>query len=328
MKEMLEYLFDNQTLSKVDAKSILKEIATGLYNNSQMAAFLSVFRLRGLTVDELDGFRAAMLELCIRVDLSEFDPLDIVGTGGDGKNTFNISTLSAFIVAGSGLKVAKHGNYGVSSACGSSNVLEALGVSLSGEVDTLKQNLDRVGICFLHAPLFHPAMKNVAPVRRELGVKTFFNILGPLVNPATPRYQLLGVYNLEFARLYSYLLQRGETSFMIVHSLDGYDEVSLTGPVKIISGTKEQIFEPTDFGFDKVKEEELQQGSSVESATAVFRSILEGQGTKAQNQVVIANAGLAIQCAKPKKELSACFQMARESLESGAALKVLKKLIK
>jgi len=326
MKEMLEHLFSGASLKAEEARSVLKDIASQKYPASQVAAFLTVFRMRTLTVDELEGFRNALLDLCIRVDLSDYDLIDIVGTGGDGKNTFNISTCTAFVIAGSGSMVAKHGNYAASSICGSSSVLEALGVELSTEVGVLKRNLEDAGICFLHAPLFHPSLKHVAPVRREMGVMTFFNVLGPLVNPAQPESQMLGVCSSEVARLYSYLLQRGSKRYVIVHSLDGYDEVSLTGPVRLISNQAEALHEVSDLGFETVAKEMLQGGDSIEASAEIFLKILDGEGTAAQNQVVIANAGVALQCFHPEASPEDCFAIAQESLESGAARNALRKL--
>jgi len=225
MKEVLNRLIQHQTLSSSEAREILINIANGSYNTSQIASFLTVYMMRSVSVEELEGFRNALLELCLNVDLSAYNPIDLCGTGGDGKDTFNISTLASFVTAGAGVKVTKHGNYGVSSSCGSSNVLEFLGIKFSNDKDYLERAIDQVGICILHAPLFHPAMKNVAPIRRELGVKTFFNMLGPMVNPAFPPNQLVGVFNLELARLYSYLYQKTDKNYTIVHALDGYDEI-------------------------------------------------------------------------------------------------------
>ena len=253
MKEILNRLINNQVLSREEAKQVLTGLASGAYNNSQVASFLTVDLMRAITVQELEGFRDAMLELCNPVDLKGYDAIDVCGTGGDGKNTFNISTISSFIVAGAGVHVAKHGNYGVSSVSGSSNVLESLGVKFSGEADQMKRSLDGSNICFMHAPLFHPAMKNVGPIRRELGIKTFFNMLGPMVNPAFPPNQLVGVFSLELARLYGYLYQNTDKNFSIIHALDGYDEVSLTGDFKLISNSTETSISPDSIGFRKLQ---------------------------------------------------------------------------
>ena len=259
MKTILNNLFEHKTLSQSEAKEVLFNIAAEKYNASQVSAFMSVYLMRSITVEELSGFRDAMLDLCLKTEFASNESIDIVGTGGDGKDTFNISTLACFVVAGAGIKVTKHGNYGVSSISGSSNVLEAIGYKFTNDKSVLEKQLERSGICFLHAPLFHPAMKSVAPIRKELGVRTFFNMLGPVVNPCFPKYQLLGVYNLEMARLYNYLLQNTKTEYAIVHSLDGYDEVSLTSDYKLITKNKEQIISPSEIGFNKLKQEELSE---------------------------------------------------------------------
>lgn len=323
MKEILNNLYEHKTLSNETAKEVLVNIASAKYNSSQVASFMSVYLMRPITVEELSGFREAMLELCLKVEFNTNETIDIVGTGGDGKDTFNISTLSCFVVAGSGIKVTKHGNYGVSSVTGSSNVLEAIGYKLTSDKNILQKQLDEADLCFMHAPLFHPAMKNVAPIRKELGVRTFFNMLGPIVNPCFPKYQLLGVYNLEMARLYNYLLQKTSSEYTIVHSLDGYDEISLTENYKMITREKEQIIEPKN----RFKPEDLFGGKSVDESAKTFLNILKGEGTKAQNEVVIANAGTAIHCVT-KKKLEECFSEAKESLESKKALNVFNKLIK
>jgi len=235
MKKTLNNLINHETLTKDEAKNILINIASGSYNESQITSFLTVFMMRNVTIQELDGFREALLELCLRIDLESYNPIDLCGTGGDGKDTFNISTLASFITAGAGVKVAKHGNYGVSSSCGSSNVLEFLGIKFTNKADKLEEAIDKAGICILHAPLFHPAMKNVAPIRKELGIKTFFNMLGPLVNPSFPNNQIVGVFSLELARIYSYLFQKTNKNYAILHDINGYDEISLTGNTKIIT---------------------------------------------------------------------------------------------
>lgn len=328
MRKELEYLFDHKTLSKSKAKELLVNIAKGTYNPSQLASFLTVFIMRSITVEELEGFRDALLDLCLKIDLSEFDTVDLCGTGGDGKDTFNISTISSFIVAGAGLKVAKHGNYGVSSSCGSSNVIQHLGYEFTNDADKLKRQIETAGICFLHAPLFHPAMKSIAPIRKEMGVKTFFNMLGPMVNPSGPKNQLVGVFNLELARLYSYLYQTSGKQYVILHTLDGYDEISLTADFKMITNEGEFLLSPKDLGLRQLKLEDLHGGSTIEAAARVFVKILEGQGTDAQNEVVTANAGMAIHCVKPNLAIVDCIEMAKESVMSGSALESLNKLLK
>ena len=327
MKDILNRLFDHKTLGKAQSKETLKEIALGQCNPSEMAAFITVYLMRSITVDELEGFRDAMLELCIPVEIDEYNPIDLCGTGGDSKNTFNISTLSSFVVAASGVNVAKHGNHGVSSVSGSSTVLEYFGAKFTNDIGLLKKKLDTTGICFLHAPLFHPAMKNVAPIRKELGVKTFFNMLGPMVNPAFPKNQLVGVFNLELARLYNYLYQKTNKKYTILHSLDGYDEISLTGSFKIFSNNKEQLFRPEQLGFRTLQQEELFGGDTIEKSAEIFEKVIRGEGTEAQNNAVIANAGMAIHTAKPEVSLSDCLETAKENLLSKKALGVFQRFI-
>ncbi|MBQ4803668.1 anthranilate phosphoribosyltransferase [Aquimarina sp. MMG015] len=325
MKNLLNRLINHETISKEEAKQVLVNISKGDYNQSQIASFLTVYMMRSITVEELEGFRDALLELCIAVDLSEYNPIDLCGTGGDGKDTFNISTLSSFVSAGAGIKVTKHGNYGVSSKCGSSNVMEHLGIKFSNDKDFLKRSIDEAGICVLHAPLFHPAMKNVAPIRRELGVKTFFNMLGPMVNPAFPKNQIVGVFNLELARMYGYLYQNTDKNFTIIHALDGYDEISLTGSTKTISNTTEGMLTPEDFGVSALKMEEIVGGDSIEESATIFMNILSGKGTEAQNNVVSANAGMAIATVENLSPIQG-FEKAKESLLSGKGLAALKKV--
>lgn len=327
MKAILNKLFEYQSLTKEEAREILVNLAQGQYNQSQVAAFLTVYLMRSITVEELEGFRDAMLELCIPLEIDDYNAIDLCGTGGDGKDTFNISTLASFVVAGAGQAVAKHGNNGVSSVCGSSNLLAHFGYEFTNDPDRLKRSLDEANICFLHAPLFHPAMKNVAPIRKELGVKTFFNMLGPMVNPSFPRNQLVGVFSLELARLYGYLYQKTDKHFVILHSLDGYDEISLTGGFKMITDKEEQILHPTDLGMPQVQQQELSGGDSIESSARIFMEILEGNGTAAQSNAVIANAGMAIYCGKQLASVADGIEEARESLYSGRALEKFKKLV-
>ena len=325
MKQLLSRLINHETISKEEARNVLVNISNGQYNQSQIASFLTVYMMRSITVDELEGFRDALLELCLAVDFSEYNAIDLCGTGGDGKNTFNISTLSSFVAAGAGIKVTKHGNYGVSSVSGSSNVLEYLGVKFSNEKGFLEKCLNDAGICVLHAPLFHPAMKNVAPIRKELGVKTFFNMLGPMVNPAFPKNQLVGVFNLELARIYSYLYQNTNKNFSILHALDGYDEISLTGDTKVISREHEMMLSPKDFGVEQITQDAIFGGNTIEDSAKIFMQVITGKGTEAQNNVVSANAGMAIATVNsltPKEG----FEIAKESLLSGKGLVALNKL--
>ena len=326
MKNILNKLFNYQSLEKEEAREILTNLASGAYNHSQMAAFMTVFMMRNITVDELSGFRDAMLELCIKIPVEGYNAIDLCGTGGDGKDTFNISTLASFVVAGAGYHVAKHGNYGVSSVCGSSNVLEYLGCKFSSDVGRIMKSFDQSNIAFLHAPLFHPAMKNVAPIRKELGVKTFFNMLGPMVNPAAPTNQMVGVFNLELARLYGYLYQNTEKNFLIVHSLDGYDEISLTGDFKYISNEGEAIGTPSLLGLSYLDAVDLSGGSDIKSSAQLFQAILDCKGTDSQNNVVIANAGMAIATINGSP-FEAAVEEARTSLISGKAKSTFSKFL-
>ncbi len=327
MKQILQYLFNHQTLSKAEAKAILIEISQNKFNESEVISFITVFLMRTITLEELEGFREALLQLAKPVDLGTTDLVDIVGTGGDGKNTFNISTLASFIVAGTGQKVAKQGNYGASSISGSSNVLEELGYKFKDNSQDLKADLEKGNICFLHAPLFHPALKSVAPLRKQLGLKTFFNILGPLVNPIRPDFTMIGVANLEIARVYQYLLQKQKSEFMIVHALDGYDEISLTGDTKIFSKTGEKIYSAEDLKFKNVSPESIFGGETKEDASKLFIKILEGNGTEEQNSVVLANASIALENTGKYGNYEDCLALAKESLESGKALKSLRSVI-
>jgi anthranilate phosphoribosyltransferase len=327
MKNTIEKLIENQKLTYAEARSLMDGIARGLCNEAQIAAILTVFILRGIDIEELRGFRDILLELRIPLDLEGIPAIDLCGTGGDAKNTFNISTLASFVVAGAGFKVAKHGNYGVSSVSGSSNIMEHFGYQFKNDPDALKQELDRAGICFLHAPLFHPAMKSVGPVRRQLGMKTLFNMLGPMVNPAQPGFQLTGVFSLELARMYQYLYLDNQKRFILVHSLDGYDEFSLTGPAKYISNDEEKIISPSTFHLPVYASEDLHGGDTVEKSALIFQNVLEGNGTPAQNDAVCVNAGLAIHCFRPGMTVIDCVSLARESLMEKKALNRFKKLI-
>jgi anthranilate phosphoribosyltransferase len=326
MKQLLNRLINHESISSKEAKQVLVNISEGEYNQNQIASFLTVYMMRSITLEELRGFRDALLELCIAIDLKDFNAIDLCGTGGDGKDTFNISTLSSFVTAGAGVNVAKHGNYGVSSACGSSNVMEYLGIRFSSDEDFLKRCIDKTGICVLHAPLFHPAMKNVAPIRRELGVKTFFNMLGPMVNPSFPKNQMVGVFNLELQRLYGYLYQQTDKNYSIVYALDGYDEISLTGKTKVISNTTETMFSPEDLGVKQIQQGDIFGGNTVKDAANIFINVIGGKGTEAQNNVVCANAGLAIATSKQISHQDG-FNLAKESLLSGKAKSTLNKLI-
>ncbi len=327
MKKILLYLFEHKTLSREQAKEVLVNIGKGVYNEHEVTAFMTVYLMRSVTIEELQGFRDALLELCVSVDMNGFPVIDIVGTGGDGKNTFNISTLSCFIVAGTGQKVAKHGNYGASSISGASNVMEQLGYKFKNDKDRLKKEVDAANICFLHAPLFHPALKTVGPIRKNLGMRTFFNMLGPMVNPAFPQFQLVGVYNLEMARIYNYLLQQTDRAFTIIHGLDGYDEISLTNDTKVITKEGERIMTPEQLGKRMVSPIDIHGGNSVEEAAKIFLKILKGEGSWAQNAVVLANAAMALHCTGNFKSYDEAYSAAVESLDSGKAYQALNKLI-
>lgn len=327
MKQILNHLFEQKTFDKTTAKEILINMAHGKYNPSQMAAFMAVYCMRNITVEELEGFRDAMLELCLPTNLDDYELIDLCGTGGDGKDTFNISTLASFVVAGAGYQVAKHGNYGVSSGCGSSNVMEYLGYQFTNDLDVLKTNLDKAGICFLHAPLFNPAMKTVAPIRKELGVKTFFNMLGPMANPSKPKYQLVGVFSLELARLYAYLYQKDTKRFTILHAFEGYDEISLTCDFKTYSNSGERTYSLADIGFEKINASAISGGSTVQESAKIFTSVLNGEGTDEQNNVVLCNAAIAINTIKPELSFADCYYQAEESLFSKHALRSFKTLL-
>jgi anthranilate phosphoribosyltransferase len=327
MKKILQYLFEYKTLSREKAREVLLQMSAGQFNESEMTAFITVFLMRTITIEELQGFRDALLELCVKTDVGAAEVMDIVGTGGDGKNTFNISTLACFVVAGAGQPVAKHGNYGASSISGASNVMEQLGYQFKNNNDALKRELEAANICFLHAPLFHPALKIVGPIRKNLGVRTFFNMLGPMVNPASPAYQLVGVYNLEMARIYNYLLQQTGKAFSIIHSLDGYDEISLTNDTKVITNKGEEVMTPEQLGKRTVTAADIYGGNTVEEAARIFQRIIKGEGTWAQNAVVLANAAMALYCTGKYADYDTAYLAAVESLESGKAFKALQTLI-
>jgi anthranilate phosphoribosyltransferase len=327
MRKILQYLFEYRTLSREEAKEVLMQVGKGTFNEHELSAFMTVYLMRSITIPELRGFRDALLELCVPVDLGSDAVIDIVGTGGDGKDTFNISTLACFIVAGAGRKVAKHGNYGASSISGASNVMEQLGYRFKNDAGQLKKELEETNICFLHAPLFHPALKVVGPIRKNLAIRTFFNMLGPMVNPASPAFQLVGVYNLEMARIYQYLLQETGKAFTIIHGLDGYDEISLTNDTKVITNEGEFILTPEQLGKRMVSAADLKGGASVAEAAEIFRAILKGQGSWAQNAVVLANAAMALFCTGFYPDYEHAYAAAVESLDSGKAHQALKTLI-
>lgn len=327
MKEILQYLFDHQTLSKAQAKSILLEISKDIFNEIEVTSFVTVFLMRSISLAELEGFTEALQQLSPQIDLGTLDLVDIVGTGGDGKNTFNISTLASLVVAGTGQKVAKHGNYAASTISGASNVLETLGYRFKDNEAALKNDLEKGNFCYLHAPIFHTSLKSIAPMRRNLGLKTFFNILGPLINPAKPKYTMIGVANLEIARIYQYLLQKKNADFLLVNALDGYDEISLTSDTKIIDKNGEKIFSAEDLQFKNIDPETIFGGNSIDEAAQIFKNILEGNGTYEQNAVVLANAGMALKNTGKYGDYDNCLKMAKESLLEGKALNGFKKLV-
>ncbi len=327
MKALLYKMFEHKSLSHDEAREVLLNIADGKYNDAQLSAFMTVYLMRSITIDELTGFRDAILERRLPVDFGNVKSIDIVGTGGDGKNTFNISTASCFVVAGTGRKVVKHGNYGASSVSGASNVLEQHGVKFTSDTDKLQRSLDESGVCYLHAPFFSPALKSVSNVRKSLAVRTFFNMLGPLVNPILPKHQLLGVYNLKLMRLYEYIAQRDGIKCTIVHSLDGYDEISLTSQFKVSSPEGEMLYNPEDLGWKRYSQESLFGGNTVQEASVIFDKVLSGKATEAQLNCVIANSAFAIKTLDPELTLTEAVTQATESISSGMALKAFRKFV-
>ncbi len=327
MKQILYRLFEHQYLGREEARKILEEIAAGKYSDTQVAALITVFLMRSISVEELSGFRDALMDMRLNIDLSEYSPIDIVGTGGDGKNTFNISTAACFVVAGAGYPVVKHGNYGATSISGASNVMEMHGVKFSSDRDKLARSIGECGMAYLHAPLFNPALKAVAPVRKSLAVRSFFNLLGPLVNPAKPAYQLLGVYNLPLLRLYSYTYQQSGVRFGVVHSMDGYDEISLTSEFKVTTAESEKVYTPEMLGMERCREEELYGGDSVEEASRIFDDVLQTKASRAKMNCVITNAAFAIRVINPQKSIEQCIDEARNSLYGMKALEVFNKFL-
>lgn len=328
MKQTLNRLFNHQQLDRNEAKEILAKMSAGEYNDSQIAAFISVFLMRSISIDEFLGFTDALLELRTNVDaLAAYNPIDIVGTGGDNKNTFNISTLSCFTVAAAGYKVAKHGNYGATSVSGASTVMEQHGVKFTNDVSKLETSLDKFNIAYLHAPLFNNALKVVAPIRKALGVRTFFNMLGPVVNPIKPKRTVLGVFNLKMARMYSYTYQQTDVDYAIVHSLDGYDEISLTGDFKVINRQQELILSPEQVGFKRIQEKELYGGNTPEESAAIFDNVVNNTATDAQKNAVVINSAFAIQTIDPSLSIEECIAKASEAIESGKLKDTFKKFI-
>jgi len=327
MKKLLIKLIECQKLTFDESRDLMHGIAHNEVNEAQIASILTAFIIRSISIEELRGFRQALIDLAVRVNLNNGYGIDLCGTGGDGKNTFNISTASSFVVAAAGYPVIKHGNYGATSISGSSNVMEYLGYKFSNDEGKLQKELDVAGICFLHAPLFHPALKAVGPTRKQLGVKTFFNILGPLVNPANPLYQLSGVYSTEAGRIYSYFLQAENKKYIVLHSLDGYDEVSLTSPVRIFSQKGEMVMNFTEKGLKKVAPSDITGGRDIRESAEIFISVLENKAAPEQHSVILANSALAISCIDETKSIEESLDIAADAIISGKASGVLKKLI-
>jgi anthranilate phosphoribosyltransferase len=326
MKHITEALINRQTLTREEAASLLQHMTNAAFTEAELAAILTVFRMRAITAQELLGFHDAMMEQCVPIRFPGFQTMDIVGSGGDGKNTFNISTLACFVVAACGIPVTKHGNYGVSSISGSSNVLERSGLRFTAIPEVLEAQLTATNICFLHAPLFHPALKAVAQVRQSLKLRTLFNLLGPLVNPSRPAYQLIGTCNLQLARLYREVLNEGDRMYTLVHNTDGYDEITLTAPCKIWTPQQELFLEPGMLQLPTIQPDALYGGDTPEAAATLFRTILRGKGTPAQQTVVCINAACAIHMVTGEG-LSAAYQRASAALSSGAAYEVYQQLL-
>lgn len=327
MKNILTRLFNSERLTRDEARKLMLELTAGHCNDSQIASLLTVYQMRTVDVEEFIGFREGLLETRVHVDFSPYSPIDIVGTGGDGKNTFNISTCACFVVAGAGYKVAKHGNYGATSVSGASNVIENHGVKFTNDNDRLRRSLEECNIAYMHAPLFNPAMKNVAPVRKALQVRTLFNLLGPVVNPCLPKHQLLGVADLSQMRLYNNVFQSLGIDFAVVSSLDCYDEISLTDKFKVETNRYEMVRSAADFDMRKVDPRELYGGTTPTEASEIFDNVLSNHSTKAQKDVVVINAAFAIQVLDQSLPIAECIAKARESIDSGAALDTLKRFI-
>ena len=328
MKDILGKVLNQERLTREETREILIGITREAYPQEQVTALLTAIQMRGVTVDELLGFRDGILETGVPAQLDCPRYIDVVGTGGDRKNTFNISTTSCFVIAGAGYKVAKHGNYAATSVSGASNVIAQHGVSFTSNMDTLNRSINEAGIVYLHAQLFAKAMKFVAPIRRALQFPTVFNLLGPLVNPAHPKAQLLGVANLDQMRLYAQVYQRLGIDYGIINSIDGYDEISLTGDFKVATNQYERIFRPADLGMQPARPEELQAGATEAEAAAIFDSVLNNTCLPAQKNIVVANAAFGIQVMEHgQKSIDECVAIARESIDSGAALRTFNKFV-
>ncbi|MCI6839698.1 MAG: anthranilate phosphoribosyltransferase [Prevotella sp.] len=328
MKDILNRMLNHEELTREETRDILLGITRSEYPNEQIAALLTALQMRGITVDELLGFRDGILESGIHAQLDCDRYIDVVGTGGDRKNTFNISTTSCFVIAGAGYKVAKHGNYAATSKSGASNVIEQHGIKFTNDIDRLNRSINECGIVYLHAQLFAKAMKFVGPVRNALQFPTCFNLLGPLVNPSSPQCQMLGVANLDQMRLYNNVYQKIGIDYAIVNSIDGYDEISLTGDFKVTTNDYERVFKPSDLGLRTARPEELQAGATEEDAARIFDNVLADKALPAQKDIVIANAAFGIQVfERGKKSIDECVAIARESIESGKALATFRKFV-
>ena len=328
MKTVFKALLDHECLSRESMHDVLVGITQEKFAPEQIAALLTALQMRGVTVDELLGFRDGILETGVPVKLEGDRFIDIVGTGGDIKNTFNISTSACLVIAGAGYKVVKHGNFAATSVSGASNVMAQHGIRFTSDVSLLQHSLDECGFVYLHAPLFANAMKFVAPIRKSLPFPTIFNLLGPLVNPARPQYQLLGVANLDQMRLYRAVYQKIGIGYGIVNSIDGYDEISLTGDFKVSTNAYERVFSPQSIGLNVVNPSELEAGESASAAAAIFDDVLSNQASPAQKSVVVANAAFAIQVLEHgRKSIDECVAIARESIESGKAQATFRKFV-
>ena len=326
MKEVLNKMLNHEELSRTETRDIIVGITKDEFPTEQITALLTGLQMRGVTVDELLGFRDGILATVVKAILDCDKYIDVVGTGGDRKNTFNISTTSCFVIAGAGYKVAKHGNYAATSVSGASNVIHHHGVKFTADIDKLNRSINEAGIVYLHAQLFASAMKFVGPIRKALQFPTVFNLLGPLVNPSQPKAQLLGVANLDQMRLYRQVYQKLGIDYGIVNSIDGYDEISLTGDFKVATNNYERVFSPADLGFVPATPEELVGGANEDEAAEIFDAVLENRALPAQKNVVLANAAFGIQVMeKGRKSIEECVEIARESIDSGKALATFRK---
>lgn len=328
MKEILNRMLNHEELSREEMKEILVGITKSEFPQEQITALLTALQMRGVTVDELLGFRDGILETGVPVPLECDRYIDVVGTGGDRKNTFNISTTACFVIAGAGYKVAKHGNYSATSISGASNVIANHGIKFSDDIGQLNRSLNEAGIVYLHAQLFARAMKFVGPIRKALQFPTVFNLLGPIVNPSRPQCQLLGVATLDQMRLYRHVYEKIGIDYGIVNSMDGYDEISLTGDFKVTTNNYERIFHPQDLGFDIAKPEELVGGATEEEAKEIFDAVLENRALPAQKNIVLANAAFGIQVLeRGLKDIDECIAIACEAIDSGRALATFRKFV-